>query len=123
MVLNFMYAMRFELIFALGVCALWATGALSSSAKKVGVKTNNKPAAKSQARRPPGSAGKEPEDLTDFDALYPYLVHLCSSNVQKALEVYEASLEAGLDLEAAPVTQRDKAIAALTLSLIRANLP
>lgn len=132
--LNFLYAMRFELVFLAGVIALWATGVLSKNSgknKNVSGTRQSRSQGVTQHQRRGTPSRTSQQDLAESTAnvgnrdpawLCEKMQQYSSSGQPlQALELFEAALATSLGprLTEAHNEQQEKTILALLLSLIR----
>lgn len=144
-----MYSLRFELVFAGFFLLSYAVAQIArSQGRKVPVATrppqrsqenNNNRAPRSQQQREApkqSSSVSQQRDaasaiaqgeieafrLKDASWIVPRLTQLCRWRAQRALEVYNSAVAAGLDLRKIPDGERDGLFMALVTALIRANM-
>jgi len=130
------YAIRVELAFFIVVGALWATGrafALQKNPPKVAGKEQPKKGAQKIAssieQRRVTSALHGPissipaAKLTDFDWVSAQIHQLClgHSQAKRALELYEAAKEAGIDFNAGLAGKCPRGFASLIIACLRAG--
>eukprot|EP00929_Paragymnodinium_shiwhaense_P106690 TRINITY_DN7229_c0_g2_i1.p1 TRINITY_DN7229_c0_g2~~TRINITY_DN7229_c0_g2_i1.p1 ORF type:complete len:661 (-),score=209.73 TRINITY_DN7229_c0_g2_i1:62-2044(-) len=138
------YHLRFELVFLVGVLTLWAFGICSRSKKASNSATPKSriaaPGTANAQRRSPaagaalgeGAASRsrssantleksmpEEDQLRDAQWLLPKLRQLASTQAQRALQIYTAAVEAGLDVDNVPRMEREQFFMTLVSSLIR----
>jgi len=128
------YALRVELAFVIVFGCLWAAGRTFGSQKKppkvVGKVESPEKApqrAPKQERSRVMSALNGPissipaTKLTDVDWVCAQLQQLCHSQVKRALQLYQAAKEAGIDFNAAPAEKCSRTFSSLIIACLRAG--